>query len=262
MRFSIATPVFNGMPWLAECVASIENQRVDVDVEHLVLDGGSTDGSRAWLAAHPDPRRRDVLEPDTGQTDALIRGFGLATGDVLGWLNADDLLEPGALAIVAARFEANPGAVIVSGAAHVIDPDGRVVDRIPTPPVGTLRGLLNHPTNLAQPATFFRASAYRAVGGLDRRYDLAMDVDLWMRLAGRGEVVLLPDVELARFRIHPTAKSVVGATAAIREDFASRRRAGLPIWSRAARYFIWHGYVKPALRPLRRRIRALGLGIL
>ena len=128
MRFSIVTPVFNGMPWLEEAVASIEDQRVHVDVEHLVLDGGSTDGTREWLRARTDANRRDVFERDTGQTDALIRGFELATGDVFGWLNADDLLEPGALAIVARAFEEHPTAVLVSGASHVIDPDGRSRD--------------------------------------------------------------------------------------------------------------------------------------
>ena len=255
MKFSIVTPVFNGMPWLAEAVASIEDQRASVDVEHLVLDGGSSDGTREWLRARPDANRRDVFEPDAGQTDALARGFDLATGDVFGWLNADDRLEPGALELVQRAFEAQPAAVIVSGASHIIDPDGRITGRIQTPPVGTLRGLLHHPTNLAQPATFFRASAYRSIGGLDRRYDLAMDVDLWMRLAALGDVVLLPDKELASFRIHGTAKSVVGATSAIREDFDSRRRAGLPLWSRTARYFIWHGYVKPVLRAVRDRAR-------
>ena len=254
MRFSIVTPVINGMPWITEAVASIEAQRADVDVEHLVFDGGSTDGTREWLRSRPDPNRLDVFEADAGQTDALVRGFDRATGDVLGWLNADDALEPSALATVARTFVLHPRAVAVSGACRVIDPVGHVVGRIPTPPVGTLQGLLNHPTNLAQPATFFLASAYRSVGGLDRRYDLAMDVDLWMRLAALGDVVLLPDVELARFRVHGSAKSVVAATAAIREDFAIRRRAGLSIWGRTGRHFLWHAYVKPPLRAVRRRI--------
>jgi glycosyltransferase involved in cell wall biosynthesis len=132
MRISIVTPVLNGMPWLPEAVESVARQRLDV--EHLIRDGGSTDGSREWLTAHEDLGYRATFDRDRGQTDALIAGFAAATGDIFGWLNADDLLEPGALRRVAEAFEANPDAVIVSGACLLIGPDGAVLGPIPTPP--------------------------------------------------------------------------------------------------------------------------------
>jgi GT2 family glycosyltransferase len=220
MRFTIVTPVFNGMPWLPDAVASVAAQRRDVDVEHLILDGGSTDGSREWRAS----------------------------GEVLGWLNSDDLLEPGALGLVRDAFNGAPSAAVVAGGCLLIDPQSRVTGSIPVPPVRTFAELLRYPTNLPQPATFFRAAAYRRVGGLDRRYDLAMDVDLWLRLAREGGIVTLRMATLARFRIHPSAKSVVGAVAATREDLAARRRQGLPLWSPAGRYLLVHGYLRPLVR--------------
>jgi glycosyltransferase involved in cell wall biosynthesis len=240
MRISIVTPVLNGMPWLPEAVESVARQRSDVAVEHLIRDGGSVDGSREWLTAHEDLGFRATLERDGGQTDALIAGFAAATGDIFGWLNADDLLEPGALRRVAEAFEANPDAVIVSGACLLIGPDGAVLGPIPTPPRPEFDRLLRHPNNLAQPATFFRAEAYRQVGGLDRRFDLAMDVDLWFRLASTGRVVLLGDGALARFRLRPNAKGARAAAAACREDLRIRRRYGMPWLSPAGRSLLKH----------------------
>jgi len=260
MRISIVTPVLNGMPWLPGTVESVARQQGVVDVEHLIRDGGSTDGSREWLVAHAGLGYQVTVEKDGGQTDALAVGLDHATGDVLGWLNADDILEPGALKQVAEAFEAYPDAVIVSGSCLRIGPDGAILDAIPTPPRPEFDQLLRHPTNLAQPATFFRAEAYRQVGGLDRRYDLAMDVDLWFRLASVGRVVLLRDVVLARYRLHPAAKSVVAAAAGRREDLAIRRKHGMPLSSPAGRWLVRHGVLDPVLewpsRAAKRILRA------
>lgn len=248
MRISIVTPVLNGMPWLPEAVESVARQRSDVEIEHIIRDGGSTDGSREWLTAHEALGFRATFERDGGQTDALIAGFADATGDVFGWLNADDLLEPGSLPLVAEAFEANSDAVIVSGGCLLIDSDAAVIGAIQTPPHPEFDRLLRHPTNLAQPATFFRAEAYRQAGGLDRRFNLAMDVDLWFRLASTGRVVLLGDAVLARFRLHPDAKSVRAAAAACREDLGIRRRHGMPLLSPAGRSLLKHWLVVPPLR--------------
>lgn len=245
--FTIVTPVFNGMPWLPEAIESVLNQ-AETSVEFIVLDGGSTDGSRDWLLSNVKDTAQLVFEPDRGQTDALIAGLSRATGTYLGWLNADDRLELRALARVAAAFDGAPDASIVSGCCLEVDESGRFIGLIPTPPSATLEGLLAHPHNLAQPATFFRADAYRRVGGLDPDLDLAMDVDLWMKLAGTGRVVLLRDQILARFRIHGGAKSVSRATAAAREDLKVRRRHGMPVATRAWRVLFKRAYLRPLKR--------------
>ena len=251
---TIVTPVFNGMPWLPEAVRSVAAQRGDVEVEHLILDAGSTDGSREWLHANDSLGFRAVFEPDRGQTDALAKGFAMSTGHILGWLNADDILESGALATVARTFDREPDAAIVSGRCVLIDGHGAHVGEIEVPPGSSLGALLRHPTNLAQPATFFRSDRYRQVGGLDRRYNLAMDVDLWFRLARTGRVILLPDETLARFRLHPKAKSVSDLNGAIREDLSIRLKNGAPLLSPAVRVLFIHGYVLPPLRAVRRRL--------
>jgi len=257
VRFTIVTPVYNGMPWLPEAVASVAAQRSSVDVEHLILDGGSTDGSREWLMEHLELGCELVFEPDTGQTDALIRGFERATGELLGWLNADDTLEPGTLGRAHDLFVLNPDVVMLSGVCLFIDRDGKVSGAMATPPDPTFHGLLSRRVNPPQPATFFRADAYKRSGGLDRNYDLAMDVDLWLRLARQGRYLVLPEKILARYRVHPGAKSERLASASAREDLRARRAHGMPWRSPAGVELLRAIYVRPVLRPVRRTAKAI-----
>lgn len=262
MKFSIVTPVFNGMRWLPECVESVAAQRADVDVEHLVLDGGSTDGSRDWLRDNGALGFTAVFEPDSGQTDALIRGFARASGDVFGWLNADDLLEAGALRRVASVFETDPDLVLVGGCCLLIDEAGSFEGLIGTPPANDFHGLLTHIDNPPQPATFLRADAYRSAGGLNPAYDLAMDVDLWFKVARLGKVTFLPRTILARFRIHDSAKSVKAQGRAIRQDLSIRRRNGLPLRSEAAAHELYRIYVSLPMRSARRVLRRVARRVL
>jgi len=262
MKVTIVTPVYNGMPWLPECINSVAEQRRDVEVEHLVYDGGSTDGSADWLREHVSLGYEAIFAADDGQTDALARGFGRATGEILAWLNADDVLEAGALSRAVDVFTANPGLVAVTAACLRIDSRGAVIGAIPVPPLMTLAGLLRNPAVPAQPATFFSAEAYRRTGGLDRRYDLAMDLDLWFKLAKIGPILGLPTEVLARFRVHPEAKSTARAAATARQDLAIRLRHGGTLRSRAAITMFRLGYVRPVTPPLTRPFRWLAKRLL
>ena len=255
MRVTIVTPVFNGLPWLPECIDSVAQQRADVDVEHLVYDGGSTDGSAEWLREHASLGYEATIGPDGGQTDALVKGFERATGEVFGWLNADDVLEPGALKRVVDVFATDPRLAMVVGVCLVIDSAGIVIGAMPPPRVATLSGLLRLPDNPAQPATFFSAQAYRSGGGLDRRYDLAMDIDLWLKLAAVGPIKTIGTEVLARYREHPHAKSIARSPASARQSFAIRRKHGTPLRSAAAIQLIRVGFIRPVTSPLTRLVR-------
>ena len=116
MKVTVVTPVFNGMPWLPESIRSVADQRRDVEVEHLVYDGGSTDGSAEWLRENTSLGYEAIIGPDEGQTDALAKGFSKATGEIFAWLNADDVLEPGALKRVVDVFTDNPQLAMVTAA--------------------------------------------------------------------------------------------------------------------------------------------------
>jgi glycosyltransferase involved in cell wall biosynthesis len=262
MKVTIVTPVYNGMPWLPESIRSVADQMRDVEVEHLVYDGGSTDGSADWLRENVSLGYEAIIGPDAGQTDALAKGFGRATGQIFAWLNADDVLEPGALRRVVEVFTANPQLVMVTAASLIIDSEGAIAGAIPVPPFVTLESLLSLPAVPSQPATFFSAEAYRQVGGLNPRYDLAMDLDLWLRLARMGPIRALPTEALARFRVHPQAKSTARAGATAREDLRIRRRNGVSIRSRAAVVMIRIGYLRPIMSPLTRPFRNIARRLL
>jgi GT2 family glycosyltransferase len=252
LRFTLITPVLNGMPWLPDAVSSVARQREQgVEVEHIVLDGGSTDGSREWLLAHPELGCDLRFQPDHGQTDALATGFASATGELLGWLNSDDVLEPGALKAALDVFVASPDVVMVSGVCLFIDRADRITGAMVPPREATVAGLVQVRMNPAQPSTFFRADAYARAGGLDRSLNLAMDVDLWIRLARTGRYVVLPDRVLSRYRVHPGAKSERMAWASAREDLAVRRRNGMKWRSHAGRQLFWLVYLRRILAPLR-----------
>jgi GT2 family glycosyltransferase len=255
LKVTVVTPVYNGMPWLPECINSVAQQRRDVEVEHLVYDGGSTDGSAEWLREHASLGYEATIGPDGGQTDALVKGFDRATGEILGWLNADDVLEPGALKRVVAAFAVDSKPAMVAGVCLIIDSDGAVIGAMPPPRVATLTGLLRLPYNPAQPATFFTAEAYRSSGGLDRRYDLAMDIDLWLKLARVGPIQTLPTAVLARYREHPEAKSVARSGASARQSLGIRRRHGMPLRCRGAYLLIQVGFVRPVVSPWTRAFR-------
>jgi glycosyltransferase involved in cell wall biosynthesis len=257
MKVTVVTPVYNGMPWLPECIRSVAEQRGSFEVEHFVYDGGSTDGSAEWLRANASLGYDATIGPDGGQTDALVKGFNRATGDILAWLNADDILEPGALKRAVDVFSANPGLVMVTAACLVIDASGAVIRASAPPAVATVQGLLRLPANPSQPATFFSAEAYRSSGGLDRRYDLAMDIDLWLKLAKVGPIQTLPTEVLARYREHPAAKTMARSAASARQNLLVRRRHGMPIRSRAAAALIDIGFVRPVVSPWTRFARGL-----
>jgi glycosyltransferase involved in cell wall biosynthesis len=264
VRFTIVTPVLNGMPWLPEAVSSVARQRDDADfeIEHIVFDGGSTDGSREWLVGHPELGCELRFQPDHGQTDALVVGFDAARGELLGWLNADDVLEPGTLKTVHDLFAESPDVVMVSGACLFIDLNGRVIGAMATPLTPSFEGLVQTRINPPQPSTFFTAAAYSQVGGLDRGLNLAMDLDLWIKLARVGRYVVLPDRVLARYRVHPQAKSERMARASAREDLKVRRRNGMAWRSQAGGELFRTLYFRPALSPLRGIRRAVKRTIL
>ena len=146
---------------------------------------------------------------------------------------------------------------MVTAACLVIDSEGAVTGALPAPPTPTLIGLLSVVGNPAQPATFFSAEAYRRAGGLDRRYDLAMDMDLWFKLARIGPIKTLPTELLARFRVHPMAKSSAAAAATARQDLRIRRRHGAPLRTPVAFVLFRAGYVRPIVSPWSRAVKGL-----
>ena len=211
MKLSIVTPCFNGRAYLAETAASVLSQSGPFTLEWLVLDGGSTDGSLDLLHSLHDSRLRLLSEPDRGQSHALNKGLALATGDVVAWLNTDDLYTPGALASVAEAFTASPSAQWLVGRCDIIGAAGGVIRRPVTRYKDrslrrySYKALLRE-NFISQPAVFWRRDFGRRVGPLDESLHWTMDYDLWLRM-GREAPPLLLERVLAQFRLHAASKT-------------------------------------------------------
>ncbi len=225
-HISIITPSFNQGRYIRQTLESVLSQGYP-DLEYRVVDGGSTDETLSILEDHAT-RLRWTSEPDRGQAHAINKGLRTVSGEVLAFLNSDDLYEPGALLAVGEFFARHPEAGWVSGRCRTIDQDGREVRRGITAYKNLrLRArsyavlcVLNY---ISQPATFWRREALEVVGLLDEALHYTMDYDYWLRLGRRFPLWFL-DAPLARFRIHAGSKSGSTAGAQFDEELAVAKR--------------------------------------
>ncbi|MFT3928200.1 MAG: glycosyltransferase family 2 protein [Myxococcales bacterium] len=210
MRISIVTPSYNQAPFIERTIESVLGQRGDFELEYRVVDGGSTDGTVEILKRYGD-RFAWTSERDKGQCDAINKGLRAATGDIVGWVNSDDLLLPGALQRVATAFREHPEVEWVHGRCEIIDPDDKPVRKWVSL-YKHLRAQRHSFDNLitenyvCQMTTFWRRSVHDEVGYINMDLKLAFDYDMWLRLARRGEPLYLPE-RLACFRWYPSSKS-------------------------------------------------------
>ncbi len=203
MKISVITPSYNQAQFLRATMESVHSPEYP-DLEHIVIDGGSTDGSVEIIEEYADRLAYWVSEPDGGQTDALIKGFDHATGDVLCWLNSDDLFEPWTLAEIGAIFASDDPPEFVFGDSTWIDEGGNVVKPKREHRFSRFVWLNDH-NYIPQPSSFWTASLYHQVGGLDRSFDFAMDADLWIRFAEHTRPVHVRR-PWSRMRFYPEQK--------------------------------------------------------
>jgi glycosyltransferase involved in cell wall biosynthesis len=203
MLVSIVTPSFNQGRFLRRTIDSVLAQSYP-HIEYLVIDGGSTDDSLAILRAYGD-RFFWLSETDRGQTHALNKGFARARGDILAYLNSDDILLPGAVASVVCHFRQHPDWGVVYGRANWIDEDDQLLGEYPTHPY-SFRRLLQY-CFLCQPATFWRAAAARQVGPFNERLRACMDYEYWVRLDRAGVRIQLVNDLLACSRLYAETKT-------------------------------------------------------
>lgn len=222
---SIITPSLNQAVFAPEMLASLDVQKYP-DLDHIVYDAGSTDGViDIWRKAETEGKLKLFVEPDRGQSDAINKGMREATGEIVGWLNSDDVLLPGALNAVVEAFRLNPQAVVICGSGGRVNRDGNLMKIVE--PKCAIPGRINKAFEGVQPAMFFRRDAYWKVGGLDESLHYAMDWDLLLKLSKIGKVVTIPE-HLANIRYYEETKTNAGGWKRMREiALIGRRHNGL-----------------------------------
>jgi len=208
MRISVVTLSFNQRAFLRGALESILQQEYP-DLDYFVVDPGSTDGSRELIRDYAKSLSHIILEPDAGAADGLNKGFALASGEVLGFLNADDLLYPGSLQRVADFFRDNPDCDVAFGNGFKIDAEGRPLRHFKARNF-TVDGYLYGGSEWLQQSTFFRADAFRRSPGFNVQNRTSWDGELFVTMVSQGAKVGYIDCDLGAFRIHQESISGSG----------------------------------------------------
>jgi glycosyltransferase involved in cell wall biosynthesis len=219
-----AAPSFNQAPFLEQTLKSVLDQGYP-DLEYMVLDGGSSDGSAQILERYASQLAFWRSAKDGGQSAALGEGLARATGEVVAWINSDDWYEPGAFRLAGEAFAAHPEVDIVHGDVCFTDVNGRPL--YIGPQILDLRILSYESPYIAQQAMFWRRSAYERAGGVDPSYHYAMDHDLVVRMLVGGSRVLRIRRVLGNMRIHAAAKTARMKAIELEELERTRARHGL-----------------------------------
>lgn len=220
MKISIVTPSFNQAKFITQTIESVVTQSGDFEIEYFVMDGGSQDGTVQILKNY-EQRFRDgefanlvkfewVSQADRGQSDAINQALQKASGEIVGYLNSDDLYEPNALNQITKFFQNCPDAVWATGKCNIINEVDQEICRGITLYKNVWLYFLNYfwllvLNPISQPATFWKRSLHRQLGYFDEAESLVMDYEFWLRLARGYPIYFLPR-PLAKFRWHTHSK--------------------------------------------------------
>ena len=206
MRVSIVTPSYNQVQYIEETIQSVLSQNYP-DIEYIIVDGGSTDGTVDIIKKYEDKLAYWVSEKDKGQTEAINKGFARAKGDILAWINSDDSYEPGAVSAAVKFLQEHPHVGMVYGDCNFINQSGKVIGKFNAAQTD-YRLIRQGYVHIPQQTMFFRADLWKQVGPLDPSFYFAMDYDLWTRIAARAEIRYVPQT-WANFRLHTSGKTIM-----------------------------------------------------
>jgi glycosyltransferase involved in cell wall biosynthesis len=240
---SIVTPVFNGKKFIEDVIKNVAEQTYS-NVEHIIIDGGSTDGTVEILRKYKDSITY-ISEKDNGQSNAINKGFKMANGEIITWLGVDDYYATKDALTKVAKYLEDKNTNIIYGRCKTIDlssgeenfvPQGHEVNE------ETMIRWWNTHSSPAQPAIFFRKNLLDECGYLDESLHYAMDHDLWLKFVTKGyQIKLVPDL-FAIYQIHPESKTGSQSSKFIKEHnkVAKRywgRKWQFKYWRRLAQYY-------------------------
>lgn len=249
MKISIITPSYNQVQFIERTIKSVLQQAGDFELEYIIIDGGSTDGSVEIIQryAAQDSRIQWVSEPDAGQSDAINKGLRRSTGEVVAYLNSDDLYLPGALAAVVAEFSAKPDCAWAYGQCQIInEQDQEIRSGITNYKRFFERrysyGKLLAENFISQPATFWRRRMIEEVGYFTTENHYVMDYEYWLKLGLNAQPRYLAK-PLAAFRFYFTSKSGAHFHEQFQQElqlakqYAAKAKLHWPIWLHKFNYY-------------------------
>lgn len=244
-KISIITPSFNQGDFIEQTIESVLLQNYP-DVEHIVVDGGSTDNTHEILRRYPHLVL--ISEPDRGQADAVNKGLRAATGEIIGWLNSDDTYYPGIFASVARAIDPKRGVLMAMGRCAYIDEAGSAIGREHPSHFRSHRRVVEiwKDYTIPQPAVFFHRRVYEKCGGLDEKLYFALDYDLFLRYTTQFTIHTVNEL-WATYRIHAASKTTEISQGELLERSlsVSRRYWGAPntlsYWRYLASYWLYGG---------------------
>lgn len=228
IKVSIITPSFNQAPFLKQCIESVLNQDYP-NIEYIIIDGGSNDGSVDIIKQFEDNIAYWISEADEGQSHAINKGFEKASGEIIAWLNSDDLYFPDAVSTAVKRFEENQNLSLFYGNCVFIDKEGAFLRYFTETESYNKHRLLNYSDYIMQPTTFFKRKHWKNVGKLDESLHFTMDWDLWCKLCTQGEVFYEYKL-IAANRDYAITKTNIGGTKRLKEIWFINKRHRTSLW--------------------------------
>ncbi|MAT70185.1 MAG: glycosyltransferase [Planctomycetaceae bacterium] len=200
--FSIVTISFNQAQYLRATIDSVLEQK-DANVQYIVVDPGSTDGSRELIESYGDAIDVRLFEPDKGPGDGLNKGFAHATGEILGYLNSDDVLLPGALDVIDQAFTKHPSADVICGHSNIIDAQGNFIRESYSDPF-RINPVLYRAGCIMQPSTFFTREIFEKTDGFNPNNRFDWDAELFVDMKAAGAKFVRINKFLSGYRIYPS----------------------------------------------------------
>lgn len=238
-KISVITPSLNQASFLEDCILSVLEQKY-LNLNYIIIDGGSSDGSLAIIEKYAKYLSYWVSEPDRGQSDAINKGLKKATGELVAWLNADDYYLPNALQTVAEAYQENPGASFYFGDGCRVNINGEIKSGyFPNGKVlYSQKALIFGLNYILQPATFIYHQSLEQVGYLDTNLHYGMDTDLWIRLSKLSDPVPVQS-RLAATREYANTKTSTGSFRRIEElRLIAEKHSGFPVTPGFLCYFL------------------------
>lgn len=226
---TVVTPSYNQGRFIRETINSVLSQDYPA-IEYMVIDGGSTDDTVSILKSYGG-KVSWISEPDRGQSEAINKGWKRTNGEILAWLNSDDIYLPGAISTAVTYLQSHPDVALVYGDGFHISEEGQALGRFPSEPF--LKDRLKETCFIAQPAAFVRRSVIEQVGFVQDSLRYCMDYDLWIRISKRYRLQYVP-VPMASIRLHKDCKTVKNRAATYAETvrmLKSNYGYAAPRWS-------------------------------